>query len=212
MTTARARTASPSAISRRNGSLAAPAGAAAVEPRDLERDGNLGAELLRLVERPPRQRLAGNAGGEAEIVLDARRGAGLPADRALVEHDDRKSFRRAIDRGGKTGGTGAHHGDIVDRARIELRRDAEAHAGFGVARTLEQRAVGTDHQRQFVRLDAEALHRGARFFVGNGVKHGVGIAVAREEALQPDEFGRTAAVDQQRTGAAILDAARRGAG
>ena len=45
----------------------------------------------------------------------------------------------------------------------------------------------------------------ARFFVGSGVEHGIRIGVARQEALQAEEIGRAAAIDQQRTGAAILD-------
>ena len=115
-----------------------------------------------------------------------------------------RPFRGAIDRGGETGGAGAHHGDVVDRARIELGRDAEAQTHFGVARALEHVAIGADHQRQVARLDAETLHHGARFLVGVGVEHGIRVAVARQEALQPDEVGRAAAVDQQRARAACL--------
>ena len=101
--------------------------AAAIEPRHFERDGDLGAELLRLGEGAAGQRLAGNAGGKAEIVLDARRGAGLAADGALIEHDHRQAFRGGIDRGGKAGGTGADHRDVIDGLGVELRRDAETH-------------------------------------------------------------------------------------
>jgi len=73
--------------------------AAAIEPSDFERNGDFGAELLRLGEGAAGQRLSGNAGRETEIVLDAGRRPGLSAERALIEDDDRQSLRRAIDRG-----------------------------------------------------------------------------------------------------------------
>ena len=60
---------------------------------------HLGAEFLRLHEGACRQRLPGDAGRKAEIVLDARAGAGLSAIGAAVEHDDARALRRRIDRG-----------------------------------------------------------------------------------------------------------------
>jgi hypothetical protein len=62
---------------------------AAVEPRHLKRDRDLGTELQCLVEGAPGQRHAGDAGGEAQIVLDPRRRSGLTAERALVQHQHR---------------------------------------------------------------------------------------------------------------------------
>ena len=204
MTTARALTARPS-VSRKSNAPARAVRPPQSSSVDFERNGDFGAEFLRLGEGAAGQRLAGNAGGKAEIILDARGSAGLAAESALVEHDHRKPLRGGIDGGRQPGRPGADHGDVVDECRIELGRDAEADAGLGVARPLEHRAVGADHQRQFAGAHAEALDQAVRFLVGIGIQHGVGIAVAREKALQTDEVGRTAPVDQQRAGAAVLD-------
>ena len=189
-------------MSRRNGFDGAPPQSSL---HHLQRDGDLGAEFLRLREGAAGQRLAGNAGRKAEIILDARRRAGLPAESSAVEHDHRQAFRGAVDRGGKAGGSRAHHGDVVDGFRIELRRDAEAHAGLGVGRALEERAVRADHQRQFVRQHAEALHRRAARFVGYRIEHRIGIGVAAEKAFEPQQIGRAGPADEQRADAALLE-------
>ena len=93
---------------------------------DRERDGELGAEFGRLGEGAAGERLAGNAGREAEIILDPRRRARLAAERARVEHEHRQAFGRAIDRGGEAGGPGADDRHVIDLVGIELGRDAEA--------------------------------------------------------------------------------------
>ncbi len=92
-------------------------GAAAVEPRDLQRDGDLGAEFQRLAEGASGQRLAGDAGREAQIVLDPGRRAGLAADRALVEHEHREALGGGVDRGREPGRAGPDHGDVVQGLR-----------------------------------------------------------------------------------------------
>ena len=58
---------------------------AAFELHRLVRNRDLDAELLCLAEGAAHQRHSGNAGREAEIVLDPRRCAGLPAERAAVD-------------------------------------------------------------------------------------------------------------------------------
>ena len=60
--------------------------AAAIEPRHLERNGDLGAEFLRLIIGARHQRQAGNAGGEAQVILDTRRGPCLAAETAAIQH------------------------------------------------------------------------------------------------------------------------------
>ena len=64
-------------------------GAAAIEPGNLQRNGDLGAEFQGLIESAPGERHARDASRKAEIILDPRRGSRLPADRPLVEHDHR---------------------------------------------------------------------------------------------------------------------------
>ena len=65
-------------------------GARTIERRHLDRDHHVGAEFLRLVEGARGQRLPGDAGRKAEIILDPRAGAGLAAERARVAHRDRR--------------------------------------------------------------------------------------------------------------------------
>jgi hypothetical protein len=91
---------------------------AAVEPRHLERDCDLRTELQCLVEGAPGQCHAGDAGGEAQIILDPRRRSGLAADGALVQHQHRQALGRGVDRGGEAGGAGADHRHVIGEQRI----------------------------------------------------------------------------------------------
>ena len=63
------------------------AAALGVDPLDRARDEDLRAEPAGLLERAARQLLARDARGKAEVVLDPRRGAGLPAGRLALDHD-----------------------------------------------------------------------------------------------------------------------------
>ena len=180
----------PSTSSRRGGVAGGQLAATAIEPRHLERNGDLGAEFLRLVERAPSQGLARDAGRKAEIVLDPGGGSGLSAVRALVEHDDREALGGGIDRGREAGRAGPDHGHVVHDLRVEVGRDAQARAGLGVGGPLQDRPVGTDHQRQFLRPDAETLRHGAAFLVSQSVQHRAGIAVAGQKTLQAHEIRR----------------------
>ncbi len=110
---------------------------AAIEMRGFERDRDHSAELLRLTVSSPGQGGARNAGRKAEIVLDARRGSGLAAESALIQHEHRQAFGRGIDRDRKARGPGADHDHVVhDMAGIEFRRNAEAHTGLGIRRSF----------------------------------------------------------------------------
>jgi hypothetical protein len=60
---------------------------AAIQPRHLQGDGELGAEFLRLIEGASGQRLAGDAGRETEIVFDPGGRPRLSAEGALVEYE-----------------------------------------------------------------------------------------------------------------------------
>jgi hypothetical protein len=182
-----------------------PLRTAAIEPRHLQRDGDLSPEFQRLVEGAPGQCLAGDAGGEAQIVLDPGRRAGLSAEGALVEHEHREALGGGVDRGGEAGRARPDHGHVVHRLRIEVGGDAKAHTGLGVGRPLQHRPVRADHQRQVLRLDTEALHDGAAALVGRSIQYGVGIAVAGEKTLQPHEVRRARSADQHRAGTTLLN-------
>ncbi len=57
------------------------------------------AEARGLHRRALRELGAGDPGGEAEVVLDARRGAGLAAQRDRVDEHGGEAFGRRVDRG-----------------------------------------------------------------------------------------------------------------
>src|ERR1700720_155781 len=83
------------------------------------RDRRLGAKLLRLIVGARHQGDAGNPGRNAEIIFDPSRGTGLTAEGAAIQHEDGESFRRSVDRGGKTGGSGSHNDNVIDARRID---------------------------------------------------------------------------------------------
>ncbi len=51
--------------------------------------------------------------GEAEVVFDARAGAGLAADGFGFDDEGAQAFGGAVDSGGETGGAGADDDDVV---------------------------------------------------------------------------------------------------
>ena len=61
-------------------------------------------------------------------------------------------------------------------------------AGLGIARLLEHGAVGADHQRQFVGR-TPSRSSSSRPSSSLRIEHRMGIAVAREEALQAHQIG-----------------------
>ena len=65
---------------------------AAPEGRHFGRYDHLRSELLSLVVGARHQCQSADAGWKSEIILDSRRGAGLAAERAAVEHHHREPF------------------------------------------------------------------------------------------------------------------------
>src|SRR6266478_3152634 len=84
-----------------------------VEPGCNGGYGEIGSELLGLGETAPGELLAGDPGGKAEVVLDARAGARLTPEAPTVDDENRQALRRRIDRGGKPSRAGPHHGDVI---------------------------------------------------------------------------------------------------
>ncbi|MCY1223705.1 hypothetical protein D9M72_358430 [compost metagenome] len=115
---------------------------------DLQRDGDMRAELQRLHERAPGQRLPGDAGGKAKIVLDPGTRARLPARRAAIDHRHRQAFGRGIHGRGQPGRPGADHHHVIDVGRIELRQQPQARSQLPFVRRAQHAAVGADHQRE----------------------------------------------------------------
>src|SRR5262249_3028856 len=178
--------------------------ATAIELLHRQRNGDLGAELQRLIEAARRELHAVDAGRKSEIVLDPRRGAGLATKGPLVEHEHRKSLRRAVNRSGKTGRSGSDHRHVIDLFRGEIGDKAEASAGLFVARSFEQRSVRTKHHRKLLRQHAKALHDHAAVRIVDRVEYLVRIAVAPEEAFESPELRGARDAHQHRTDPAAL--------
>ena len=91
-------------------------GAEADQLGHRRREDDLGAELLGLDEGAAGQRLAGDAGREAQVVLDPGAGAGLPAEAAGVEHHHRQALGGGVDRRRQAGRAGADDGHVEELA------------------------------------------------------------------------------------------------
>ena len=180
---------------------------ATLEARDLERNCQLGTELLSLTRGPPSEGLTRNARREAKVVLDARGCARLTADRALVEYQHRKTFGGGVNRRRQTGGPGADDGHVVYLVGVELRRDAETNASLRVSRPPQDCSVRADHQRKLVHPHAESLYKGVPFATVGSVEYRVRVAVAREESLEPHHVRLTRSPDEHGTGAPCLEEA-----
>ena len=90
-----------------------------VDPRDRPRHEHLGAEAPRLLQRAARQLVAGDARGEAEVVLDPRRRAGLAAGRLALDHDRAQALRRPVHGGGQPRRPAADdHRVVLGRGRL----------------------------------------------------------------------------------------------
>ena len=96
----------------------------------------LGAEAVGLEEGALGELVAGEALGEAEIVLDARAGAGLAADGVGLDDKGAQAFGGAVDARGEPGGTGADDDDVVESSLAWVRRPM---------RVGEFRGGGLDH-------------------------------------------------------------------
>ena len=75
------------------------------------------AEGPGLLERPEGEVGAADAAGEARVVADQRAGAGLAADRLLLDHQRGQPLGGGVDRRREAGRARAHHDDVVDPVR-----------------------------------------------------------------------------------------------
>ncbi len=182
-------------------------GAGAVERRRPDRNHDVGAELLRLGEGAAGQRLPGNSGGETEIILDARAGAGLSAEGAGIQHHHRETFRRRIDRGRKTRRAAADDRGIVDLIPGRTADHAERAGEFGFFRIAIHGAIGDHHQRPIGRRWRIACDQLGGIMIPFRVEQMMRNAVAGEKSLQADDAARIQGPDQHRAADPALDQA-----
>jgi len=123
-------------------------------------DGDeLGAEAAGLVRGPLGELGALEAAGEAEVVLDPARLAGLAARGLALDQDRPQALGRAVDGRREPGGTAADDDEIIV-LEARLVGDAQALGELEQRRPLEDRAVLEQGDRQAVvvnRRDPEQL-------------------------------------------------------
>ncbi len=120
---------------------------------DVARGEDLGAELDGLPAGPVGELGAGHAVGEAEVVLDPRRLAGLAAGRLPLDQQGAQPLRRAVDGGAETGRPATDDDEVVEvRGRCGRQADGGRHLGRGGRH--QRLSLRRDHQRQPVRADA----------------------------------------------------------
>ncbi|MCY1220846.1 hypothetical protein D9M72_328760 [compost metagenome] len=144
----------------------------------------MGAELLGLHERAAREFLSRDAGGEAQVILDARTRARLAARCAAVEHSDRQPVRCRIDGRRKPGRAGADDRHVIDMHGIEFGDQLQAGRELAHVGIAQHGAAWTDDKRKIIGLWREALEKGNRFRVLLGVQRNIGIVVPAQEILQ----------------------------
>ena len=164
-------------------------------PGHLERREELGAEPLRLRQGAAGQLAAADAGGEPEVVLDARARPRLSAGRVAVEQKRPKPFRRAVHRGREAGGPRADDHEVVD---VEGRRERPAEALGHLARLrVGQHAPVLEEQgRQRVGRDARRVEQRPRLGVPLDVEPAIRNEIARQEILDRVRSRRPLVSDQ----------------
>ena len=156
------------------------------------------AEFLRLRKGAPGERLARNAGRETEIVLDAGARPCLAAERACIDDEHGESLGAGINRGCQARRSRAGDGDVIDRVVGADIQHADATRELGFARIAQHRAIGTDRERQLLRLRRITRDERLRIAVAGRVEDDMRNAVAAEKAAQPRDVGRGGGADQHR--------------
>jgi hypothetical protein len=127
--------------------------------RDRPAGGDdLGAEPLGLAAGRRGQLGARNAGGEAEVVLDPRAAARLPASRGLLDQHGLQALGCAVHRGSEAGRSAADDREFVHLQR-RARGQAEHRGEFGVRRLDERLALLGDHHRELIAVEARRVQQ-----------------------------------------------------
>ena len=105
-------------------------------------------ELARLADRAARELGAADAGGKAEVVLDAPRRPGLATEGSALDHQRVETFGGAVDRGGEACGAGADDQQVDLLARCELEADSERAQHLAGGRTMQLSSARQPHERR----------------------------------------------------------------
>ena len=140
------------------------------------------------------QLAAGDAGREAEVVLDPRRGARLAAGRHAVEHDRVEPLGGAVHGGRQARRPGADHDEVAERALL-VAAQPEDPREVDVARVAQDLVAANDHDRRLARGDAQLAQQRLGRRIVFEVDPAVGQAVAGGEVAQAARVRREARAD-----------------
>ena len=126
-----------------------------VHALDASRDEDFSAQPARLLQRAAGQFVAGYAVRKAQVVLDARRGAGLPAGCFALDDQRAQALAGTVHRGSQPGGPAADDQRVVD-VLPGASLQAQPHGQLAHRRLAQQRTVGQSHDRAIRRLGEAA--------------------------------------------------------
>ena len=171
----------------------------------LVRNRHFDSELACLAGGSAHERHAADPGGEAEVVLDPSRGAGLAAKRPALENEDGETFRARVNSGRETSRPGSDDGDVVNPVLIDRADQANAACKLALRGIAQKLASWTEHDRQLSRIDVETLDESARFWIGLRVKPLVRMTVAGEKGGEPNYVTVADRTDNDRPANSSLD-------
>jgi hypothetical protein len=164
-----------------------------------------GAEFLRLDIGAAGERLAGNAGGKTEIILDTSARARLSAEGAGVEHDHRETLRCGVDRGRQASGSRPGDRDVIGLIPLVDRHHAECARQFGLVRVLQDRAFRTNGERQIRGIRGILLDQFRRVVILCRVEQLMRVCIAGQETLQANHIRTGFSANQGRAAGTGLE-------
>ena len=151
---------------------------------DAARHDDLGSQPYRLLAGARGEVVTRDAAGEAEVVLDARRGARLSPGRLALDEQGAQALRGAVDGRSQARRPATHDHEVVGVVeRLDLEPDL--HGELGRRRTREDAAVRQQHDRAVGGHGESILEVGTG---GDPLLVGIGPLeahlIAREEVAQ----------------------------
>ena len=143
--------------------------------------------------RAARQLLARDAGRKAEVVLDLRARAGLPARRAGLDHQHVQALRRGVHRRRQPRGSGADDDHVAHLGRVDRGVEAEAVGDLPVGRVAQHHVAATDQHRHVRSADVKPVEQILDVGIAVEVDVGYGWPLRRQELLDaqgPGAMGR----------------------
>ncbi len=157
-----------------------------LEGSHVSRNHHLGAELSCLGVSAAHESRPRDPRRKAEVILDARALAGLPADPRRVQEDHGEPLRRGVDRGRQPGRARADDRDVVARAAPGRADEAELSRERVLARVSQVIPVREDHQGKLAGLGRVAGDDLRGDLVAR-VEHLGRLPRVREESLKPQD-------------------------